>query len=587
MNSAHRLAVVVLAAAGIALAVFVGHRQRVDDRTQMATVQWIVPFALAALALVPGVNQWLSRKFDRQRHATPRQQILNAIALAVAAILWFLLAAAIQGRNLVPKIHDEFCYLIQAHIMAHGRLWMPAHPLGLVFESFYLVTQPVYTAIYFPGTAMLQVPGIWLGLPTFIVPLLISGACVSLIYLVITRLADPAIGMIAAITLMCGETMSGLAPQILSVQPILLLTLGMIWAWLRWREQPNLPRAAIFGIIAGWAAITRPSDAAVFALPIMLAVWPTLKKIGLKKATGQLAMVLLCAAPFLSLQLALDKKITGSFLVTPHEYTTIRQFPGVAFGWQRTGPQEPPPSPLPQRRIMYERFYKPHLEESLKYDRLTEIAMFRLPRTLAAGLPTALLAALLPLGLLQITGKSRWILPAALLLFFGIYMFYPAFLKHYALVVAPAIILLVALAAPALAAAFPTAEAKITTTVFAFILGCCLATMIVIAGKTDANFREATQLVLANLQIADHVHAPAIVLFTFDERADVNDEPVYNAEVAWPDDAPVIRCHDLGEDFNRQIFAYYAAHGPNRAVWRFSRTDASLKYVGTVREMAR
>lgn len=587
MNSGgHRLAVVALAIAGIGLAVFAGHRQWVDDGTRVSLVQWILPFALAGLALIPQISQWINKQLARQANASPRQQIINALALAVGAMLWFLLASAMQGRNLVPKIHDEFCYLIQAHILAQGKLWMPGHPLGLVFESFYLVTQPVYTAIYFPGTAMLQVPGVWLGLPTFIMPLLISGACVGLMYLVIARLTDPALGLIAAIMLMCGQTMDGMAPQILSVQPILLATLGMIWAWLRWRSKPNLARAAIFGLIAGWAAITRPSDAAVFGLPIVLAVLPAMHKIGWRKAAGQLAMILLCAVPFLSLQIALDKKITGSALVTPHEYTTIGQFPGVAFGWDRTGPLEPPSSPLPQRRIMYERFYKPILQESMQYNRLAEIAMLRLPRALAAGLPVVLLAALLPLGLLQIGRNSRWILPVALVLFFAIYMFYPAFLKHYALVVAPAFILLVALAGPVLAAAFPSAGSRMNACIVAFILGCCLATMIVIARKDDSNFRAANVLAMANEQIADHVHAPAIVLFTFDQRADVNDEPVYNADVAWPDDAPVIRCHDLGDQFNRKIFEYYAHHGPDRAVWRFSRTDGSLKYVGTARKLA-
>src|SRR5207237_9067046 len=53
------------------------------------------------------------------------------------------------------------------------------------------------------------------------------------------------------------------------------------------------------------------------------------------------------------------------------------------------------------------------------------------------------------------------------------------------------------------------------------------------------------------------IPAPAVVLFRFDSKTDSpHEEPVYNTDVAWPDDAPVIRAHDLGAP-NVEIYRYY------------------------------
>jgi hypothetical protein len=57
-------------------------------------------------------------------------------------------------------------------------------------------------------------------------------------------------------------------------------------------------------------------------------------------------------------------------------------------------------------------------------------------------------------------------------------------------------------------------------------------------------------------------------------------------ETAWPDDARVIRAHDLGE-MNSKLFAYYAGKAPERVVYRFDEKDGSLTRLKTVAEMAR
>jgi hypothetical protein len=95
---------------------------------------------------------------------------------------------------------------------------------------------------------------------------------------------------------------------------------------------------------------------------------------------------------------------------------------------------------------------------------------------------------------------------------------------------------------------------------------------------------------LRELHNASESHA--IVLFSFDLEGGSSDivqkisqEPVYNTDVAWPDDAPLIRAHDLGER-NVELFRYYAQRDPTRRVYRFSRRTGELQDLGQVRELA-
>jgi hypothetical protein len=82
-----------------------------------------------------------------------------------------------------------------------------------------------------------------------------------------------------------------------------------------------------------------------------------------------------------------------------------------------------------------------------------------------------------------------------------------------------------------------------------------------------------------------------VVLFRFDvENGNPHIEPVYNAGVAWPDDAPVIRAHDLGPARNQQLYEYYARHQPQRAVYLFDLSAATIQeppvYLGTAAQLA-
>jgi hypothetical protein len=78
----------------------------------------------------------------------------------------------------------------------------------------------------------------------------------------------------------------------------------------------------------------------------------------------------------------------------------------------------------------------------------------------------------------------------------------------------------------------------------------------------------------------------AIVIVRYSASVSPEEEVVFNFDVAWPDDARVIRAHDLGDDRNRELYRYYAQRQPRRIVYRFDRADGSMRRLGLVTHLA-
>src|SRR5215469_18844576 len=83
---------------------------------------------------------------------------------------------------------------------------------------------------------------------------------------------------------------------------------------------------------------------------------------------------------------------------------------------------------------------------------------------------------------------------------------------------------------------------------------------------------ESTVLTTMEAELPQAVQQPAVVLFRASPRSDFFEEPVYNTDVAWPDDAPIIRAHDLGAR-DVELVRYYAARQPARTFYVFNRAD--------------
>jgi hypothetical protein len=551
---------------------------------------WLLVLLLICLAAAwfPPLAAPIYRSLQRLSTPSPHSRVIASIAVAAASSLYLCITAVNGHRQFFPYIHDEFSYLIQAHQFARDKLWMPGHPLAPFFDSFQLFAQPVYASAYFPGTALLYLPGVWLHVPPYVTSLLSSGAVAGLFFWITTEVLDGLAGWLAVLLLWSDGQYRQVSLLTLGQMPLLLYALLATVAWLRWRATIRTDWAIGMGFFLGLAAVTRPVDALCFAVPIAIDVLLRCVK---KRSLSTLAGIWIGLLPMLALQLLLNHGITGQWEQTPFNFYADRDYPGTRYGFHPYDPSARPASDLPQKQKLYDQD-RPLIAQHRRDNILSQLLHPRLPWVLsqASFAPFQVLILLLPLSLpglgilLKFQRPAIGVLLLTLPLFLLLYSPYVFFFPHYVLVTAPALILGILLGAKALWSAWPryTRFAMVATTLF--IAGNATAAL-----PNGSNWNEdvftADLLANVNRQLATLPHRPAVVLFTFDPNRNVNEEPVYNADFAWPDDAEVIRAHDLGPQ-NQAIFSYYAQRQPERFFYRFDEARRSLQPLGTARELA-
>jgi hypothetical protein len=92
---------------------------------------------------------------------------------------------------------------------------------------------------------------------------------------------------------------------------------------------------------------------------------------------------------------------------------------------------------------------------------------------------------------------------------------------------------------------------------------------------------------MAHSQLYEVIKGDALVLVHFGPRNSPHAEVVYNLETPWPDDARIIKAHDLGPEMNMKILEYYADRQPQREVWLLDRATLRLAKLGVVSEMVK
>ena len=536
---------------------------------------------LGVLAVSTRVRRAIETLLRRARHPSLRTRLIAALLIAGLATTFLIATSLYYDRYLKPMWHDEFAYAIQTRMLAQGRLWMPAHPLGEFFETFYVLHQPRYAAIYFPGTALLYVWAIWLHVPLWIASASLAGVTIGLFYWVIGDLIDDVAGGLGAAILLSLTEFQRMAMAFMAQVPMLLLSLLMVWSFLRWRRHKRAQWALCIGVFAGWAAITRPLDAICYAAPIGLAMLWDLRGNPLRQRTASLASIIAGALPFLAVQLIFNLGVTGSVLTTPWHVYVDRDLPGAGLGFRAFDATLRPQSSLPEKQLFYKRFISPYLAHH-DWMHAPAALLQRAMSVVQVALPHP---ALLPIALAGLAAfkRRRWIFPAAIFLFILFYGLYPFTLPHYTLIAAPAAIMLLLMGIRAIETSWLAGRRIVFMALATGVL------IIALVNQSEARFQIEVYHRPADHRAVDHalasIPAPAVVLFRFSPHASEHFEPVYNIDVAWPDDAPIVRAHDLGER-NIEIFRYYAARQPNREFYRFDLSDYTLRDLGSAKNLA-
>jgi hypothetical protein len=547
--------------------------------------------------LIPPINRAFDRVWQALAHPSPAARRWIFLAIWIASALFLFWTQRLEKTPFKPKFQDEFSYLIQMRMLARGRFWMPALPLPQFFDTFYLITQPVYASMYFPGAAMMYVPALLLHLPYYMGPLAAAGFCAALFWLVFTEILDGASAILAVLLLLSLAMFRMMSIMPMAQIPTLLLGLLMTWSVIQWQKQLNWRWLLLLGAAAGWAAITRPADALCFAILLGSVMAFDLKSKPVAVWLRTFALVAVPVLPFLILQLFLNRNITGDWFTTPFARYNDMLYPN-AFGFHSVRPPDHV-SDIPQIQIFYENNAK-GVVEAHQLKNLFSIGLkneWDMARHIAVS--DAFLWLIIPMSLPVMWNRRMWMIWGMLpvfLLMLSAYAF-SWFMPHYMMMVIPAMMLLCLLPIRFLVAVFPKRAPAIRTMIGLGIIALALAATPQFNRVLHDQYFETPELNLIDRDVARNASPPAVILFHFNyPGVNVSEEPIYNAGVAWPDDAPIIRARDLNAgvssagkpgDLDRPLYEYYSRIDPGRVFYIYNRGggDVRLRRLGTASQL--
>jgi hypothetical protein len=503
-----------------------------------------------------------------------------------------------QGRDLFPNWHDQQMTLTQAQMLAHLRLWMPQHPCADFFETFYVFVKPVYAPIYFPGAALFYVPGARLHLASWVMPLIASGLLAAVLFSVFSRVLDPAAGLLSVCMLVSLWVFRLLSIWSMSHTVFTLLAMWGVWSWLQWRKGFGPGWAASLGIALGWMAITRPVDAVAYGLPLGVAVLWDLRRQPVTRWAKSALIIAILASPFLALQLVQDKGITGHWLTLPIRMYDRQEMPGLAAYGSRAVGDVKLTTTLPQKRFYEENFILP-VRRAYASQTWGQVLKSRAASLVKFTLPSLLVVLLLPCGLLAVRDVRGFVLVAPVFLFLAGYMLYSEMLDHYCITVTPGVFYCALGGMGAVAEAWGKRRSLARAVLGLGLAGLCVTSLPEARHPRPTDDKgfddDSWPATTFNYELLPtQVKTPALVLYRYYRpkngvlEGNPNDEPVYNVDVAWPDDAPIIRAHDLGAR-DQEIFNYYGKIQPGRNVYVVDRAespDLHAVYLGTAAQLA-
>jgi hypothetical protein len=214
-----------------------------------------------------------------------RVELATVLALVTALTVWVTWGAL----RPLPVVQDEYSYVLQAQIFAHGHWTAPAPPVPSSFQQAHVLSVPRVASKYPPGHALMLALGALAGTP-WLMSLLLSGISGALVFLLSGAIAGRWIG-IACWAIWLGDPINlRFSPGYYSEITSGLMWLVSWWLLLSWRADKRGLWLMALAVAIGWMAITRPLTALAFAIPV--GIWVVMSTVR-RHHTRQLAAALL------------------------------------------------------------------------------------------------------------------------------------------------------------------------------------------------------------------------------------------------------------------------------------------------------
>ena len=241
---------------------------------------------------------------------------LLALSVSFLFVSWI---AAVQYHG-EPHIFDASAYFFAAKMYALGHLSVPIPAAIDRFPGPFMIQfDGRWFGQYAPGTALTLVPGIWLGVPWLVEPLLGTLALFG-IGLIAARLYNRQVATLVVLLGTLSPFYTYLAASYLSHAIALFYFVWGLWALLRFAQGKATWNIALSAAFFGMAGLTRDLVALLFVavmLPgIVLLSWRSLRKEWKRWLIGG-CFFFVVALFFLCISLGFDELLTGNIFITP------------------------------------------------------------------------------------------------------------------------------------------------------------------------------------------------------------------------------------------------------------------------------
>jgi nitrate reductase NapE component len=242
-----------------------------------------------------------------------------AFVMLVGSLCFVVWIAYVQYHG-EPHIYDASAYLFAAKMYASGHLAVPVpQVVDRLPGPFMVQFEGQWFTQYAPGTALTLVPGVWLGVPWLVEPILGTFALLG-IGLIAARLYDRRVATLAVALGTLSPFYSYLAASYLSHAVALFYMVWGLWALLRFIQGEKGWNLALAAFCFGMAGLTRDLVGLLFVATtvpgLLLLSWRQVRQ-DWRRWTGPSLSFLAIGLVFVVMSLEFDAFLTHSPWVTP------------------------------------------------------------------------------------------------------------------------------------------------------------------------------------------------------------------------------------------------------------------------------